>query len=532
MRSGKKRGISRKTLTAVIIFTLIIMVLTCIGGSIIFDRAIERLYNKKGYIVANIVLAEIDHDKIAQYAKTFEADEYYDELVEYMHKVEEYSEVRYIYIAVPYEDRTMRYVYDTDTFIGDSDPISAKFDEVWKVYTTGEKPDSYMVRHSKKYGYLTSSCLPVIDSSGNIAALLFVDTQMEVILSTLLKFIINMVLVSLVLLTLFCILHWHFLHKYLISPLVLIRDDVKKFASDNDISEDRLKEIKTGDELEDLADSVSFMKKEIVDYIEDIKAITAEKERIDAELNVAKNIQADMLPSIYPDFSDIKEFDLFATMDPAKEVGGDFFDFFYTDENHLALVLADVSGKGIPASLFMVVAKTLIKHRTLTGKELSPAMVLEDVNNRLCERNHRDMFVTVWFAIIDLRTGKGVAANAGHEHPAVKRKDSVYELDVYKHSLAVAAMEGVEFSQHEFELNPGDSIFIYTDGVPEATSSEVELFGSERMLKALNSKEYESQEEVLKGVKDAIDEFVGEADQFDDITMLGFKYYGPEGKIS
>ena len=188
--------------------------------------------------------------------------------------------------------------------------------------------------------------------------------------------------------------------------------------------------------------------------------------------------------------------------------------------------MADVSGKGVPAALFMVIAKTLIKNRAFMGG--TPAEILHDVNNQLCEGNEADLFVTVWFAILDIRTGKGMAANAGHEHPALRRADGKYELVVYRHSMAVATMEGIPFKEHEFELHPGDSLFVYTDGVAEATDAHNELFGTDRMIEALNKNPDATPQEILTTVKSSVDEFVGDAPQFDDITMLCFKYFGSD----
>ena len=252
-----------------------------------------------------------------------------------------------------------------------------------------------------------------------------------------------------------------------------------------------------------------------------------EKERIGAELNVATQIQADMLPRIFPAFPGRPEVDLYASMTPAKEVGGDFYDFFLIDDDHIGLVMADVSGKGVPAALFMVIAKTLIKNRAQLGE--SPAEILKNVNAQLCEGNEAELFVTVWLAVLELSTGKGKAANAGHEHPTIRRANGQYELVVYRHSPAVATMEGVRFREHSFELQPGDRLFVYTDGVPEATNAENELFGSDRMLAALNRDPDASPQELLGNVRKEIDEFVGEAPQFDDITMLSLVYNGPAG---
>lgn len=519
----KKFGIHAKALAGIIVFTLLINIAMCISGSFIFNRAVQKIYNERGYVVANIILNQIDHEKIAEYSRTWYEDDYYQDMVQYLKYIQKFSSAAYIYIGVPREDKTIKYIYDSGSNMGFVDPIAAPFDELWTAYTEGVRPKSYLVRHSQ-YGYLTSSCLPVKDRKGDVVALLFVDMNMEVIHSTLRRFIVNMVIIAFVLLGGFCFLNWHYMSTYIINPLMILTKNIKRFAEDT-TTDDTLNNIKTGDELEELAKSVQNMEQDIIDYIDNIQTITAEKERITAELNVATKIQADMLPRNFPPFPERKEFDIYATMTPAKEVGGDFYDFFLIDDDHLALVMADVSGKGVPAALFMVNAKTLIKYRALMDKKFSPSGILYDVNNQLCEGNYADLFVTVWLGIIEISTGKVVAANAGHEHPVIKRAGGDFELDIYKHSPAVAAMEGMKFGEHEFQLNHGDCLFVYTDGVPEATNVKNELYGPERMLKALNYNSDADVKELLETVEKDIDEFVEDSPQFDDITMLSFKYF-------
>ncbi|MBR2275291.1 MAG: SpoIIE family protein phosphatase [Lachnospiraceae bacterium] len=309
----------------------------------------------------------------------------------------------------------------------------------------------------------------------------------------------------------------------LTRPLLTLGKDVQEISGGN---LDYRAKVTENDEVGDLAVHFNDMAASLKDYINNLTKVTAEKERIGAELNVATQIQADMLPRIFPPFPERKEFDLFASMDPAKEVGGDFYDFFLVDDDHIALVVADVSGKGVPAALFMVISKTLIKNRTLMGG--SPAEILTYVNNQLCEGNEAELFVTVWLAIIEISTGKGMAANAGHEHPALRRKDGSFELIEYRHSPAVATMEGIRFREHEFELHPGDTLIQYTDGVSEATDSKDELFGNERIVNSLNIEPDAEPKELLHTLRTEIDHFVGDAPQFDDITMLGFKYYGKQ----
>lgn len=281
-------------------------------------------------------------------------------------------------------------------------------------------------------------------------------------------------------------------------------------------------------EAGELAKAFGEMAVNIESYIKNITDITAENERISAELNVAKQIQADMLPRIFPAFPERTEFDIFASMDPAKEVGGDFYDFFLIDEDHLALVIADVSGKGVPAALFMVISKTLLKNQALMKK--APKDILTEVNGQLCENNDAQMFVTVWLGIYEISTGKLTAANAGHEYPAIRRADGKFELYRDKHGFVLAGMENIKYRQYELQLNAGDTLFVYTDGVAEAADSSNELFGTDRMTEALNREPDAEPQKLICNVNEKIAEFVGEADQFDDITMLAIKINSIKGE--
>lgn len=283
-------------------------------------------------------------------------------------------------------------------------------------------------------------------------------------------------------------------------------------------------EIKGKDEIAELAGTFNNMTDELKHYVADLTRVTAEKERIGAELNVATQIQRDMLPSTFPAFPEYRQFDLYASMDPAKEVGGDFYDFFLLDDDHLALVIGDVSGKGVPAALFMVISKTLIKNRALLGG--TPAEILADVNNQLCEGNDACLFCTAWLGILDVHTGEIRAASAGHEYPVIQSADGSYSMMRDKHGLALAAMDGLRYKDYSFTLEKRGTLFVYTDGVPEATNGENVLFGNDRMVEALNRLRTATPEETLKGMAGYVDDFVGDAPQFDDLTMLCLRYFG------
>ena len=315
------------------------------------------------------------------------------------------------------------------------------------------------------------------------------------------------------------------LSKRIVKPLGIMTERVQSLGGNNlqFFMEDAYR---TGDEIEVLADAFATLSARTLQYVDQVQRVTAEKERIGAELSMATDIQASQLPRLFPAFPNRPEFDVYASMTPAKEVGGDFYDFFLVDDDHIGLVMADVSGKGVPAALFMMISRVLIKSHLQNGE--TPGEALENVNDQLFEGNDAELFVTAWVAVLEISTGKGIAVNAGHEHPALRRANGQYELVVYRHSPAVATLEGIPYKEHTFQLNPGDSLFVYTDGVAEATSADKELFGTERMLEALNRDPDAEPMGVLKNVMDGINAFVADAEQFDDITMLCLKYIGKQ----
>ena len=236
---------------------------------------------------------------------------------------------------------------------------------------------------------------------------------------------------------------------------------------------------------------------------------------------MARDIQASQLPRQFPAFPGRDDFDIFASMTPAKEVGGDFYDFFLIDDDHLALTIADVSGKGVPAALFMMASKMLIRNYAEMG--LSPAEVIGHTNERICQSNTSSMFVTVWYGVLELSTGRVTAVNAGHEYPVIKHPDGSFELFRDKHNFIVGALSGRTYKGYEFTLEKGSTLFLYTDGVPEATDAAEEMFGTDRLVDALNSCPGDTPEQLLEHVRCEVNRFVGDAPQFDDLTMLCVK---------
>ncbi len=288
--------------------------------------------------------------------------------------------------------------------------------------------------------------------------------------------------------------------------------------------------VRTGDETAFAFLRSVIEKNEGGDEMRGIVSMMSELEQLDKELKLAADIQTNMLPTVFPPFPDRTEFELHAFMTPAKEVGGDFYDFFLVDSDHLALVIADVSGKGIPAALFMMVSKNMIKNQLMAGCD--PATALEHVNIQLCDRNSSMMFVTVWLAVLEISTGKGLTVNAGHENPVIARSGDKFEMLVYKHGTAIGFTEMAKYKNREFELHPGDCVFVYTDGVPEANIPSGELFGTDRLTEALNQAPDASPEKLIGIVYDAVKRFADDTPQFDDITMLCLKYRGQEAQTA
>lgn len=320
-----------------------------------------------------------------------------------------------------------------------------------------------------------------------------------------------------------------FTEKRISKPIEHLAEIAENYYVDHSGDEERKRLINecseyTSDDTEvgNLARSYVSMVEDLETYITNLKAVTAEKERINAELSLASDIQAHMLPCIFPAFPDHDEFDIYADMTPAKEVGGDFYDFFMTDDKHLAFVMADVSGKGVPAALFMVIAKTLIKNHAQTGQE--PEQVFNTVNILLCDGNDAGLFVTSWIGILDLESGLLKYANAGHNPPLIKRKGGEFEYLRSRPGFVLAGMENTKYRQNELVMEPGDRIFLYTDGVTEAADGEQNLYGEERLQNLLNRCHTKTAADTLNSLKKDIDSFVGDTPQFDDITMLMLDY--------
>ncbi|MBO7503164.1 MAG: SpoIIE family protein phosphatase [Clostridia bacterium] len=533
-----KRHIAVKSITGMVLLLVVFSAVVGIIGYRSFTNALLEQYSDGAFITARAAEKIVNGSRIEEYVETEGTTEEYAEtwreldalcnssgsMFIYVIQADrvDYSKITFIFSTMNRESEYTKfdfgYVRDTS-----NDEYREKYAKLYN----GESEEEVVVRDkgSSDTGNHITAMIGLKDRDGNVHGILCVQRQMDELAKVRRTYLTKIFVTFIALALLVTVGQSLYLHYVLLKPLNQISQEADRFSKENVPAEKKLAEtIKTRDEIGRLAGSIDAMEEQIKDYVDNMTRITAERERISTELSLATRIQADMLPNIYPPFPDRREFDIYATMDPAKEVGGDFYDFFLVDDDHLCMVMADVSGKGVPAALFMMASKIILANNAMTGN--GPAKVLTDANNLICSGNKEDMFVTVWLGILEISTGRLTAANAGHEYPVLKRPGGRYELVKDKHGFVVGGMSGSKYTEYELFLEPGSKLFLYTDGVPEATDAEGKMFGTERMLAALDSGDSDSPVEVLKTVRGAVDGFVKGAEQFDDITMLCCEYKG------
>ena len=442
------------------------------------------------------------------------------------------SDVDDVYLAM-YDEKSCAMVY-----IVDPDPDDRLFPGEWESVTEkgmrkfldwdGEG-QLYDIDYTEKYGWLCTAGLPLRNAQGETYAFLLVDVSVDNVIRGMTGYTLQITLALALATALIAWILSRHMKKNLVEPINAITEAATDYVRDK--REGKACEhfsslnIHTRDEIENLSLVMSEMERDLAEHEKDLTRITAEKERIGTELDLATRIQASMLPHVFPPFPERSEIDIYAVMDPAKEVGGDFYDFFLVDEDHLCMIMADVSGKGIPAALFMMASKIILQSCAMLGR--SPAEILTKTNEALCSNNQAEMFVTVWVGVLELSTGLLRAANAGHEYPVFRAPGGSFELLKDKHGFVIGGMDGMQYQEYTLMLEPGAKLFVYTDGVPEATDAAQQLFGIERMLQALNEDASAAPEQLLRKVRGAVDAFVGGAEQFDDLTMLCLQYNGP-----
>ena len=542
----KRSGLRfRVVIMTIIIMSILAFSIALIGYRQYYENVLNN-YVKYASLAVGLTSEVWEEYRLGDMLVRREMDPDYEAARLELNKIKNHADIKYLF-AIYFEDlndlHSVCYVINAKSdeelstgepyeeiysYLGEQCEPDAFEDRVLQLYhdsiVTSDSRIHYIESMTKEYGHLVTCYRTEFDSSGNPVAIIGVDIDVNKINKDMTTYVMSIFFVFITITIAAIFLFIEYFKRFIISPVTKIAQNVDSFVSlmDQEVEPESLVyekvPVKTKDEIKMLSDGVDGMAEGVRSYMVNLRRVTEEKQRIGAELELATKIQADMLPNIFPAFPERKEFDIHAYMTPAKEVGGDFYDFFLIDEDHLGLVIADVSGKGVPAALFMMMSKILVNNYASMGG--SPTEVLERTNTQICKNNEEDMFVTVWFGILTISTGQIVAANAGHEYPILKKADGAFELFHDQHGFVIGGMDGMIYQEYEFTLEKGGTLFLYTDGVPEATNARDELFETDRMLAALNQDPNATPEQLLKNMKAAVDEFVGDAPQFDDLTML------------
>ena len=525
----------------IISFTMLILlvfsIMVSVSGYGSFTTAFELEYDTTTYHMADTAAAIVNGDEIDLYLEEGADNENYQHtklnLDTYCLKMD----VSLIYV-IKVDTKDYNHFISVFNCVGKNAPYTE-----WELgsehdTTNDEYRETYRKLYDGSLDYGTiyrtddlrgapphiTTLVPLKNSKGETVAILCVQRMMDRMVEARRPYLILIAGSAAVLMLISAIVSAVYLRRQIIRPIHKVIREAKRFAAENKPGEKLGADISYIEDISVLATSIDKMEEEMLQYIDHLTVATAEKERIGTELSLATAIQANSLPNTFPAFPDRTDFDIYASMTPAKEVGGDFYDFFFIDDDHLALVIADVSGKGIPAALFMMVTKILVNE--VSQFNATPAEVLRLVNERICKHNPEDMFVTVWLGFLELSTGKLISANAGHEDPAVMRKNGDFELLKSRHGFVIGAMDAVKYRDFEFSLAPGDKLFLYTDGLPEATDLNDRMITLSGMLDALNQHKEKNPQGIIEGVIQRVNDFVGEAPPFDDMTMVCLEMKG------
>ena len=505
------------------------------AGILSHTLSFRREHADESYHLASLAVMEVNGNELESYAKGEEKEDYFStkkRLDAFCKK----AGVTIVYVILPDREDYGSFVSVfncVNNEVGDTDYV--EWEPGYKRNTTNEEyAEKY--RRICEYGseeevvyrvhppdsqkpHITTM-VPVKDFAGEVAGILCIQRPISELKEALAPYMVGVLILTLILAIAGAINAAAFVRKLVIIPIKKISEEAVRFANDRK-TDKPLGSVSRFRDLEGLARAVDSMEKDIVDYVDHLEHATAERERIKTELSLASGIQKDMLPSRWPAFPDRRDFDIYAVMDPAKEVGGDFYDFFLIDEDHLYMAMADVSGKGIPASLFMMSSMIILADHAVMGK--SPGQILKAGNAAICKHNREMMFITAWVGILELSSGIMKCANAGHEYPVIKHGRGDFELLNDEHDICLGIMEGTEYGEYELKFEKDSVLFVYTDGLAEAMDPEGKMFGTERIVAALNEVKEAEPKELLNHMRSKVNDYVREAEQFDDLTMLGFK---------
>ena len=561
----KHMSIAKKSIRGLVILGLVLLLGTSLAAGVQMYRQNMEIYRQMAFSYVNLATATIDGDivrdvirdearfkKLCDFIEDAFSDgepvpiediyaqpDFDEELVDLYQKWNRIyvmllsvgnrtSGIKYFYVVVP-EENELIYVWDSDLENSLGVLEHARYSEgekenLMRVFN-GDDEDSMVIYHEDGQTYGTAM-QPIYDNEGDIVAVAVADTSITDIRRAFFRLLLNIGAAVTLIMLVAVTVYFSFVRRQLIEPIVKLEKATVNLIDDLKNETPFHVDVHTGDEIETLAHSFEEMDNRLKIYLRENTAITAEKERIQTELDLATRIQRDMLPGTFPPFPEFNEFDIYASMKTAREVGGDFYDFFLIDEDHLGLTIADVSDKGIPAALFMMMSRRMLRDYAMTGR--SPRQVVELMNRQICDTNEEGMFVTVWFGILDLKDGTIRAVNAGHEYPILGLADGSYELFKDVHGFVVGGLPDITYKEYVIRLKPGESLFLYTDGLTEACNEKNVLFGTDQVIRVLNAKGKATAKELVEHVQDEAMRFAGSAPQADDMTLLCLEWKGAQ----
>ena len=517
---------------AIVLVLIIFSIVVSAFGLRSFTRAFRSEYTETSYHMADTAASFVNGDHLGQYLAGDEEQEYLETKIQ----LQTYcKKINVLTIYVIQVDQS-----DYGRFVSIFNPLNNSLDDShYTEWELGHKRDTTNEEYARKYKAIyeegspyeivfrthpedgahphLTMMVPIRNKHNEVTAILCLQRPISEMVDSYMPYILSIGFVTLVTVMVSSLLAAAYLRRQFVEPVQKVSAEASRFARENTIKEP-LGHISRYTELSELAASIDKMEADMLEYVENLKRTTAEQERMNTELTFARRIQEESLPNEFPAFPDRSDFDLYASMTPAKAVGGDFYNFQLIDEDHLAILIGDVSGKGIPASLFMMVSNIIVGSRTSMGG--LPSEIIKFTNDSICEHNEANMFVTLWLGIVELSTGIVTAVNAGHCDAAVCRANGEFELAKTKHNIAIGVMSGAKYSDFQIQLGKGDKLFLYTDGVPEAMDANNQMFDLDRMLDALNEHRTETPKEILEGVHRSVDAFAADTPQFDDLTML------------
>ena len=526
-------------------FSIMLLLVFCMivstVGYISFTTAFKNEYAETTYHMADTATALVNGDEIDSYLENGGDSDSYRQSKAYLEKYCKKMNVMAIYVIKVDTSDYGRYVSVFNIVSEESgytpwevgyerETTNEEYVQAYRGLYEGTMTYGTIYRTTNLQGALPhiTTLVPVKDSADKVVSILCVQRPMEALTASRRPYMVTIAFSTILLMILSTAIATAYIRRQFVSPIRKIMREAERFAKENKPGTKLGEDISRIDEIAALARSIDVMEEDMLRYIDNLTSATADKERIVTELQLASSIQSNSIPHTFPAFPERDDFDIYACMIPAKAIGGDFYDYFLIDDDHLVLTIGDVAGKGIPAALFMMVTDILVNEYSHIGG--SPADILMKINDRICDHNQEDMFVSVWLGIMELSTGKLTFANAGHESPAYMRRDSEFKLYLSKHSLVLGAMKGIRYRNEELFLEPGDKLFLYTDGVPEATDQYECMYTLDSMITTLNMNKNRTPKEIIEGIQKSVDDFVGDEPPFDDLTAICFELKKPAGK--